>query len=145
MPLDDLNDRPALFIPSYPPPAGFGSDTGLVRPVPPAIPYYLCPGIQALTAFAPGSPLSVTVNIGRVVVARLQWRDHPQPKEFHWFRQSSIAASRRPGHDARLDGQHTGQCACYAHLPGGQGLACAGHAFDYADRGQTGRSCRPGK
>ena len=99
MPLDDLNDRPALFIPSYPPPAGFGSDTGLVRPVPPAIPYYLCPGIQALTAFAPGSPLSVTVNIGNwqggnsasLAMAAVWWSPAfsgaiiPNPKNFIGF------------------------------------------------------------
>lgn len=64
MPQDELNDRPALFIPTFPPPSGFGDDTGLARPVPNGIPYYLCPGIQVLTAFQPGTPLTVKVAVG---------------------------------------------------------------------------------
>lgn len=64
MPQDDLNDLPALFIPTYPPPPFVGGDTGLVRPVPGGVPYYLCPGIQAITTFQPGSPLTVRVTVG---------------------------------------------------------------------------------
>jgi hypothetical protein len=65
MPQDhDLNDRPALFVPTYPPPTGFGDDTGLVRPVPSGVPYYLCWGIQPLSAFQPGASFTVKVAIG---------------------------------------------------------------------------------
>jgi hypothetical protein len=64
MPHDDLNDQPFLFIPTYPPPPNFGDDTGLVRPLPKAIPYYRCPGIHVITPFQPGSPLTVKVTIG---------------------------------------------------------------------------------
>ena len=64
MPRHDVNDLPALFIPTYPPPPAVGDDTGLVRPVPGGVPYYLCPGIQVLTAFQPGSPLTVKVMVG---------------------------------------------------------------------------------
>lgn len=64
MPTDELNDRPSLFIPTYPPPTGFGEDTGLVRPVPDGVPYYLCPGIQPLVAYKPGAPLTVKVVVG---------------------------------------------------------------------------------
>jgi hypothetical protein len=64
MPNEDLNDLPALYIPTYPPPLSVGDDTGLVRPVPGAVPYYLCPGIQAKTAYHAGSPLTVRVTVG---------------------------------------------------------------------------------
>ena len=60
----DNNDRPALFIPSYPPPPGFGTDTGLVRPVPAGVPYYLSRGIQPLSVFQSGAVFSAEVTIG---------------------------------------------------------------------------------
>lgn len=61
---DDPNDWPALFIPGYPPPAGFGNDNGTARPVPAGVFYYLSSGIQALTAFQPGAPFSCKVVVG---------------------------------------------------------------------------------
>jgi hypothetical protein len=60
---DDVNDLPYLFVPTYPPPLGFGDDSGANRPVPNGVVYYLCPGIQVLNAFQPGSPLTVKVVI----------------------------------------------------------------------------------
>ena len=63
MPDEDPNDRPALFIRTYDPPQGFGPDTGIVRPVPNGVIYYVCPGIQVLSAFHPGSPLTVRVEV----------------------------------------------------------------------------------
>src|SRR4051794_8998143 len=62
----DLNDRPVLFIPSYPPPAPPPpnvEDNGLSRPVPPPVAFYLCPGIQPLTTYSPGSDLTVQVEV----------------------------------------------------------------------------------
>jgi hypothetical protein len=63
----DLNDRPSLFVHSYPPPAAPAayplSDIGQ-RPVPPGVCWYLCTGIQALTPFIPGQKLAVQVTIG---------------------------------------------------------------------------------
>jgi hypothetical protein len=93
------NDRPALFIPTYPPPSGFGVDAGHVRPVPNVVPYYLCPGIQVMTAFQPGSPLTVKVTVGNwqggnsasLAMAAVWWSPLlsgstiPDPKKFIGF------------------------------------------------------------
>ncbi|SOD88017.1 hypothetical protein [Streptomyces sp. Ag109_G2-15] len=61
------NDRPYLFVHSYPPPIAhapaFPTDTGK-RPVPTEVVWYLCSGIQPLTVFQPGTDLTVTVTIG---------------------------------------------------------------------------------
>lgn len=61
------NDRPYLFIHSYPPPVvpvGISAqDTG-ARPVPPSVCWYFCAGINALTPFVPGEKLTVEVTIG---------------------------------------------------------------------------------
>jgi hypothetical protein len=110
MPHDDPNDYPALFIPTYPPPPNLGSDTGLVRPVPNGVTYYLCPGIQVLTAFQPGSPLTVKVTIGNwqggnsasVAMAAVWWSPPlsgttvPDPQKFIGF-----ASVPLPPHGAR--------------------------------------------
>jgi len=107
---NETNDRPALFIPSYPPPSGFGEDTGLTRPVPAAIPYYLCPGIQADTPYQPGSPLSVRVTVGNwqggnsasIAMVALWWSPPlsgttvPDPARFIGF-----ATVPLPSHGAR--------------------------------------------
>jgi hypothetical protein len=67
MPVDEGNDRPFLFIQSYPPPTvplpAYPVDVG-ARPVPPGVCWYLCPGIRPLTAFQPGADLTVQVTIG---------------------------------------------------------------------------------
>ncbi|MGV9415353.1 hypothetical protein ACWDOP_36100 [Nocardia sp. NPDC003693] len=61
------NDRPFLFVHSYPPPVIGGGypplDTG-ARPLPPVVCWYLCTGIEALTPYVPGERLSVRVTIG---------------------------------------------------------------------------------
>jgi hypothetical protein len=78
---DDINDWPALFISTYPPPPGFGNDNGTVRPVPGGVFYYLSPGIQPLTAFRPGAPFSCKIvvsnwgggNSASMALAALWW------------------------------------------------------------------------
>ncbi|NED11842.1 hypothetical protein [Streptomyces sp. SID9124] len=59
------NDRPYLYIHSYPPPdlPDVGEDDG-ERPVPNGVCWYLCSGIQPLTAFRPGQDLTAQVAIG---------------------------------------------------------------------------------
>jgi hypothetical protein len=99
MRIDKLNERPALFIPTYPPPLNLGDDTGLVRPVPNGVPYYLCPGIQTMNAFQPGSPLTVKVVVGNwqggnsasIALVAVWWSPAlsgstiPDPKKFIGF------------------------------------------------------------
>ncbi|MFJ1755524.1 hypothetical protein [Kitasatospora sp. NPDC088134] len=61
------DDRPYLFVHSYPPPvlpAGSHPVDNGVRPVPPEVCWYLCSGIQPLTAFRPGAELTVQVTVG---------------------------------------------------------------------------------
>src|SRR4051812_10551385 len=63
---EKLNDLPLLYIPAYPPPAlppPDKGDTG-VRPTPPVVPVWASAGLQALTAFQPGSDLTVQVTVG---------------------------------------------------------------------------------
>ncbi|MEP6463022.1 MAG: hypothetical protein ABJC62_06280 [Frankiaceae bacterium] len=63
---EKLNDLPLLYIPAYPPPAlapPDKGDTGL-RPVAPVVPVWASAGLQALTAFQPGSDLTVQVTVG---------------------------------------------------------------------------------
>ncbi|MFC8722046.1 hypothetical protein, partial [Kitasatospora sp. NPDC057198] len=66
-PEQTTDDRPYLFVHSYPPPVlpagSFPVDNGL-RPVPPEVCWYLCSGIQPLTAFQPGKDLTVQVTVG---------------------------------------------------------------------------------
>ncbi|ROR45778.1 hypothetical protein [Kitasatospora cineracea] len=61
------DDRPYLFVHSYPPPVlpagSYPVDNG-TRPVPPEVCWYLCSGIQPLTAFQPGEDLTVQVTVG---------------------------------------------------------------------------------
>jgi hypothetical protein len=63
MPNDELNDRPFLFVPHYPPPKGIGADTGQARPVPSPVIYYLCNGIHILSSYKPGQNLSFSVDV----------------------------------------------------------------------------------
>ncbi|QNB01219.1 hypothetical protein [Massilia sp. Se16.2.3] len=110
MPNNDFNDRPVLFVPCYPPPSGFGDDTGIDRPVPGGIPYYLCPGIQVDTPYRPGAPLSARVTVANwqggnsasIAMVALWWSPPlsgttvPDPSRFIGF-----ATVPLPSHGAR--------------------------------------------
>lgn len=63
MPEGDLNDRPFLFVPHYPPPNNIGVDTGQLRPVPKPVIYYICNGIHFLNDYKPGHDLSFTIDV----------------------------------------------------------------------------------
>lgn len=59
------NDRPFLYIHSYPPPVLPHAEEDIgERPVPSSVCWYLCSGIQPLTRFEPGQDLTVQVSVG---------------------------------------------------------------------------------
>lgn len=64
-PQGETNDRPFLYIHSYPPPTlPYAEEDIGERPVPPEVCWYLCSGIQPLTPFEPGEDLTVQVSVG---------------------------------------------------------------------------------
>ncbi|WP_435283215.1 hypothetical protein [Streptomyces koelreuteriae] len=64
-PQGEGNDRPFLYVYSFPPPIlPLAQEDNGNRPLPKSVCWYLCSGIQPLTPFKPGEELTVQVSIG---------------------------------------------------------------------------------
>ncbi|MFD8688756.1 hypothetical protein [Streptomyces sp. NPDC059651] len=145
-PKGEGNDRPFLYIYSYPPPTLPHAEEDIgVRPVPASVCWYLCSGIQSLTPFEPGEDLTVQVSVGNwqggnsasVAYVGVWWSKPvsgpvmPEPSKFIGFSQVAV-----PPHGGRAE-----TSPVTARIPAGAGnhiclLAKVWHPLDnVADAG----------